>query len=124
MTDYPQAPPAGAVRTRCDRGADTGEEDTEDENTAVVLYEAKQREKLIVCSIHAESDSYPQPESESDRVARCLNQADELMSEDANEISWVQVSVERRTSMKLEVIYAAHYLFPSSSVYLVNELST
>lgn len=104
LTDNPQALPAGAVHTRCDRGTDTGEEDTEDEDTAVVVYEAKQREKLIVCSIHSESDSYSQPESESERVARCLIQAEELMSKEANKMSWVRVSLERRTSMSMEVL--------------------
>ena len=107
MTDYPQAGPAGAVRTRCDPGADTGEEDTEDEDTAVVLFEAKQREQLIVCSIHADYESDHQPESESNRIDRCLKQAEELMSEDANEISWSQFPLERRNSLKLEVKYEA-----------------
>ena len=107
MCDVNTCPPTGRVRLRCDRGTDTGEEDTEDEDTSVALFESKREVRSLESSFDSDAD----PDSDGDQLkavlgptqwkARNLKQAKHLMSTMQNEVGFPHFESH---DQKLEVI--------------------
>ena len=87
--NYFHSIPIGRVHVRGDRGSDTGDEDTEDEDTSAALFQAKRQERDLEQSFDSNPDSDGVDDWLEQRVrrARLLWQARLLMCESRNNIT-------------------------------------
>ncbi|EFX61048.1 hypothetical protein DAPPUDRAFT_274735 [Daphnia pulex] len=101
--NYFHSIPIGRVHVRGDRGSDTGDEDTEDEDTSAALFQAKRQERDLEQSFDSNPDSDGVDDWLEQRVrrARLLWQARLLMCESRNNITSMHAQSDEEVTEEL-----------------------
>ena len=109
--NYFHSIPIGRVHVRGDRGTDTGDEDTEDEDTSAALFQAKRQERDLEQSFDSNPDSDGVDDWLEQRVrrARLLWQARLLMCESRNNITSMHAQSDEEVTEVNDQKYQLHW---------------